>query len=129
MAKNDRLTTKQQGAIRALLYPATPAIPTAAKAAGVSQEPLYRWLREAAAFTAALSDAQGAAIDNAVRQLTALSERAIGVIHRVLIDPNASDSARLRAATIALEMLLRLKDAADFEKRLQALEARDAGEE
>lgn len=124
MATNDRLSTKQMQAIRALLDPATPTLKTAAQAAGVGEGTLYRWMREDAAFTAALSDAQGAAIDNAVRQLTALSERAILVIHRVLIDSNASDSARLRAATVALEMLLRLKDAADFEKRLQALEAR-----
>lgn len=128
MAKNDRLTTRQQGAIRALLDPSTPTIATAAKAAGVSQETLYRWMREDAAFTAALSDAQGAAIDGAVRQLTALAERAILVVHSVLVDRNASDSARLRAATIALEMLLRLKDAADFETRLRALEARDGTE-
>lgn len=125
MSTNDRLTSKQQSAIRALLDPATPTVVLASKAAGVSEATLYRWMRDDDAFATALSDAQGQAIGSAVRQLTALSERAILVIHTVLLDRNASPSARLRAATVALEMLLRLKDSHDFERRLMALEARN----
>lgn len=123
MATDSRLTSKQTAAIRALLDPATPSIAQAAKAAGVSETTLYRWMHEPD-FSAALADAQGQAIGEAVRSLTALSQRAIAVVHSVLNDVNASPSARLRAATVALEMLLRLKDSHDFEVRLRALESR-----
>lgn len=123
MSNYESLTPKQRGAISALLT--APNVVEAAKIAGVSTASIYRWLDESA-FSAALSEAQGRAIDAAVRSLTALAERAIGVIQAALDDPAASHGVRLRAAGLALEMLLRLRDSHDVEQRLAALEGRDA---
>ena len=127
MSNDASITYKQLGAIRALLDPSTPTVELAAKAAGVHTATLYRWMNEAR-FMEALADAQGSAIDDAVRNLTALSQRAILVLHSTLMDKTATPSVRLRAATAALELLLKLKDSADFEKRLRLLERGEARE-
>jgi hypothetical protein len=116
------LTPRQRAAIAALIAPTARGVAGAAEAAGVSETQLYRWMKQPA-FRAALAEAQGAAIEDATRRLTGLAGQAIEVLAKVMADEEATDTVRVRAATSVIELLLRLKDALDFEQRLQALEA------
>lgn len=114
------LNTRQQRAITALLT--TRNITEAATAAQVGERSLYRWLNEPA-FRAALSAAEGAAIDAATRSLLALQSDAIATIESIMNDCEQPGAVRLRAAQSVLDYLLQLRDLRNMENRLAALEA------
>ena len=115
------ISPKQRAAIVALLAPTPRGVAGAAEAAGVSETQLHRWLRQPA-FRTALAEAQEEALQSATRQLTGLAGHAISVMVAIMADKTNSAGVRLRAATSALELLLRLKETVDFERRIAALE-------
>ncbi|MEZ4870416.1 MAG: hypothetical protein R3C14_54305 [Caldilineaceae bacterium] len=119
MAGEKSLTVKQMACVRELML--TPNIADAAKAAGVGERTLYRWLDDAE-FKAALTEAQDAALDAAARRLVAMTEQATAVISEVLADADEKTSARLRAAQIVLDNVLRLVELRDLAQRVAALE-------
>jgi hypothetical protein len=116
----DTLTPKQQRAIAALL--SERSIKDAAKAARVPERTLSRWLGDAA-FANELRGAQLAMISTTIRRLTHITTQAIDTISDVMSN-GANDSVKLRAADIALGRLFDLKQIADFEARIAALERR-----
>jgi hypothetical protein len=120
MAQNGSLTRNQKRAIAALLSHRDVA--AAAQAVGVGTRTLHRWLAEDADFQTALAQAEGAAIDGAVRRLVYLQEPAIMVITQLLADPTVTPSVRLRAALGILDQLIRLRELRNLETRLSKLE-------
>jgi hypothetical protein len=116
-----KLTPTQARAIAALMTAGS--IGEAAKAVKVGERTLRRWLAEDAGFVAALDAAQRQALDAVVRRLTSLSVAAGGVLARVMGDESASSSARVRAADIVLGRFVQLRELAQLEERLTALEA------
>lgn len=126
MTEDGSLTTKKRRAIAGLL--STRTVDEAAKSAGVGARTLARWLAEDDVFRAELRQAEGDAIDNATRQLVNLSEAATAVISDILSDKKVAPGVRLRAATAALDYLLRLRELRNLEERLTTLEERYAQE-
>ncbi|MFN8678786.1 MAG: hypothetical protein U0Z70_20575 [Thermomicrobiales bacterium] len=124
MAGQDRtrehLTPKQKRAIRALL--ATGEIKAAATEADISRDTLYRWLREPL-FLGAVRQAEAEALDELSRLLVRLGRTAVGTIARAMSDPATPAATKVRAADVALSRLLQLRELAQLEARVQALEA------
>jgi len=115
------LTVRQQKAISTLLSSKT--IEQAAKQAGVSRKTLYTWLR-APDFKAALSEATGEVLENAVRRLTALTSKAIDTLESVIDNPKTNTASRIRAATAILDTVLKIRELTVLESELRALEYR-----
>jgi hypothetical protein len=74
------------------------------------------------AFRAALSAAEGDAIDAATRQLISLQDTAIDTLRSVMKSRRSSVRDRLRAATTVLNYLLKMRELRNMEQRLAALE-------
>lgn len=116
------MTPKQAQALRSLL--AKPSINEAAKDAGVNVRTIYRWLEEPV-FKQALIKAEDQAINAATRRLVVISEAAVAVIVSIMADRNVNASTRLRAASVALENLLKLVEVRNLSERIAALEAQN----
>ena len=116
---NPGLTSRQRRAIAALL--SSRDVKAAALAAHVGERTLYRWMGEPG-FRAALSLAEGGAIDGATRRLLTLTDPAITTIALVMADHGNPAGVRLRAAQAVLDYLLRLRELRNIETRLEALE-------
>ena len=114
------LTTRQRRAIAALL--AARNVQAAAKQAAVGERTLHRWLTEPA-FTAALRQAEGQALDAAARRLVGLADGAISVVVSVIMAKETGPAVKLRAAGMVLDSLLKLRELATLEARVVALEA------
>ena len=126
MAENGRnLSTKQHRAISALLC--TKSVGEAAAATGLGERTITRWLAQSD-FRAELTAAEGDLIDVATRRLLQLQGGALDTLEALLVDDGSDVSAgvRLRAAQVALDHLLKLREMRDIEQRLQALEAATA---
>lgn len=72
-----------------------------AREVGVDPTTLRRWRRQPE-FVAAVSEAQGEAIEAAQVRLGGLLDGALSAIESVLADPNAPPAAKLRAAELVL---------------------------
>ena len=114
------LTAAQRRLIPALLTSKT--VKAAALVAKVSERTAYRWLADDANFQAALSQAEGEVIAGAVRALLGLAESAVDCLRDTLDDKELSAGVRIRAAALAIDALLRLRELASVEKRLTELE-------
>ena len=114
------LNHKQQKAIAALL--SSRNVEEAAKAAGVGERTLWRWMSEPE-FAMELTHAEARAIDAATRRLVQLQEGAVDTLQAVLDDRKLAPSIRLRAAAAVLDYLLKLRELRNVEARLGALEA------
>lgn len=112
------VTPVQRRAVEALLT--APSIKAAAEVAGVQRKTLHRWLKDPA-FTAALKEAESAAIASLSRRLAMLGEQAALALDDAL-QPGEDMKNRLRACEIVIGNLLKLKELIDFEQRLQDLE-------
>jgi hypothetical protein len=119
MARRKGLTPRQHRAISALI--AAKSHVEAAEVAGVGERTLYRWLADPA-FRAELSQAEGELIDLATRRLIDLQEAAIDALDETLDAGAASPGVRLRAASLVLDYLLKLRELRTLEKRLSDLE-------
>lgn len=124
MADNGSLSARQQRAIAALL--ASKTVSEAASAASVGERSLYRWLAEDQAFRAELARAEGELLATTTRRLLALQGQAIEALE-YLLTRGESEGVRLRAAQVALELSLKLREQVSIEQRLQALEQAQQG--
>ncbi|HEV2125560.1 MAG TPA: hypothetical protein VGW38_22640 [Chloroflexota bacterium] len=113
------MNQNQARAITALL--SSPTIREAAEAAGVTERTIHRYMQEPA-FQAALREAEGRAIDDAVRQLVGLASDAIETLRMILANPKVSPSVRLRAAAGVLDFMMRMREVRNVEQRLSRLE-------
>ena len=120
------LTINQVRAVSALLE--YPAIQDAAATIGVNRKTITRWL-EQDDFRSALYQAEGAAVDEASRQLLVLSKSAIAALSDVLQRPEQGGAANKRLAAVAiLDQLMRLRERHTTEERLTNLEVAIYGE-
>lgn len=126
MSQNDTgkiLSSKQKMAIEALLSTAT--IDDAAKTADISRSSITRWLREEH-FQNALRDAEKGALKQISRNLIGLANKATNALEDGLGE-DQKINARLRAAEIVIDRLIKLREILDFEERLIKLEERING--
>ena len=113
------LTRHQQRAIPALL--SSRRIEDAAKAVGVSDRQVYRWLKDDD-FRQALTTAEGDLIDGAVRSMLADLGKDLDVIGKIRDDETLSPMIRLRAAVAHVDRLLAWRELRNVELRLDRLE-------
>lgn len=122
MTDKATLTPKQLRAIEALTTAATAGdISQAAELVGINRATIYKWMRQPA-FQAALKQAEGEALESLSRALVAMGEKSTGVLSTVLDDPTAKNPDRLRAVSIVLDSLLKLRELVDLEERVRRLE-------
>ncbi len=122
--KADVLTPQQQKACVALLTETT--IAAAAKAAGVGERTLYRWLDDAT-FAEAYRAARRKAVTQAVARLQQLSSGAVAVLAQVAADKHAPAHSRVAAASKILDLAIKAVELEDVIKRVEALEQRLEG--
>ena len=114
-AKNDHA---REQAILALL--AHPTIPEAAKACGVGEVTLWRWLQEPA-FRDAYRQARRQVLEGAIGSLQQAATEAATTLRALLTAD--SESVRLGACRAILEQAMKGADLLDLEARIAALEA------
>ena len=93
----------------------------AARAAGISVATLMRWQKEPE-FQKALRQARPAALGPAIRRLQQISGAAVTTLGKVMVEPTAPPSTRVRAAEVILNQSAKGIEAEDFEARLAELE-------
>lgn len=111
------LSAKKRRAIEALL--ADPTITRAAKAAGISEATIHRWMAEPI-FAAALDKARRAIFDDAMARLRATTGEAVEALRRNLNCGNPADE--IRAGRAILELHLRISEREELERRIEVLE-------
>jgi hypothetical protein len=114
----DKLDRKTEAAIVALL--AHPTMPDAAKAAGVSETTLWRWLQRDD-FRKRYREAQEKVFDGALGSLHGATTEAVNCLRRNLSCGNPS--AEVHAARTILDYTLRARELFDLEDRIALLEA------
>jgi hypothetical protein len=118
-----KLSGKQYVVIQALLEGLS--VPEAAAVADVSTRQVYRWLSDSPGFSERLADEQEQALYRAGVRLAGLIDAALSALADVLASPEARGANVKRLAAVSvIELLLRWRDAQEFEERLSALEAR-----
>ncbi len=114
----EKLSRRQDAAIVALL--AHPTIPEAAKAAGVSETTLWRWLQRDD-FRKKYREAQDKVFDGALGSLQGASTEAVDCLKRNLTSGTAS--AEVQAAKVILEYTIKARELFGMEARIAQLEA------
>jgi hypothetical protein len=79
-----------------------------------------------AEFEAAYREARRTAFGQSVARLQQASTAAVTTVLKVMLDPNAPASTRLRAAEIVLDTTAKSMELEDLESRLTALERADS---
>ncbi|TVQ62823.1 MAG: hypothetical protein EA378_03145 [Phycisphaerales bacterium] len=118
-APPDGVTHSQEKAIIALL--AEPTIARAARAAGVGERTLHRWMREpvfARAYRAARREAFAQAIAGSHR----IAAAAVQTLARIMVDPGAPYAARVQAAGSLLRFSREAIELDDLAGRVDDLE-------
>jgi hypothetical protein len=116
---SQQLSLKQRKAVEALLT--TGEVKAAAAAVGIHRDTLHRWLKEAP-FQAAVREAEAAALDDLSRVLVGLGRTAIATLHEAMRESGTPAATKVRAADVTLSRLLQLRELAQLEARVQALE-------
>jgi uncharacterized protein YggE len=109
---------KHEQAIAALL--STPTIADAAKAVGLGEKTLRRWLHEDPAFQAAYHDARRQAVQNAVARLQGLLSKATATLDRAMTC--GSSSVEVRAALAVIDQAYRGAELLELADRVAKLE-------
>jgi transposase-like protein len=117
------LTARQQAA--ALALAAGREVKAAAQSCGVGARTLHRW-RRGAAFRARLQELQAELFGLAVGRLCELTGKAADRLGELL--GSKTETVALGAAKAILEAAPQLRDAAELEARLAALEQQLAGD-
>jgi predicted site-specific integrase-resolvase len=111
---------KQEEAIAALLTQRN--IEEAARVAGVAGTTLVRWL-QIPEFQAAYREARRAAFSQSIARLQQASSAAVSVLIKIMVDPDAPTSSRVRAADVVLERASKAIELEDLDQRIAELEA------
>ncbi len=120
----EKYTRKQEQAIIALMT--APTMADAAKAAGISEITLWRWL-QLPAFLQRYREAKRQAFGQAISQLQQAAVDAVRTLRAVATDEEASPSARVSAARAILEIGVKAVEIEDLTARLEELEAKVEG--
>jgi hypothetical protein len=118
----EKLTRTQDQAVAALLL--HPTLATAAKAVGVGEKTLWRWLRDEG-FSAAYREARREAVAQAIARLQQVATEAVDALRGVRSDTAAPAPARVSAAKVMREMAVKAVEVEDLEQRLRQLEANE----
>jgi hypothetical protein len=116
---------KQEEAIAALLTHRS--IEDAAKAVGIAAKTLIRWLKEPG-FAKAYRDARRAAYSQSVARLQQASSAAAATFLKLMVDPNAPATVRLRAADLVFTHGSKAIEIEDIEARVSDLERAAEGQ-
>ena len=118
-SRGSRLTPKQEEAILALMT--NQGVDNAARSIGIGPRTLYRWMNEPA-FDAAYRKARRAAFGPGTARLQQASSAAVTTMLKILVEPTAPASTKLRAADMVLTHGARAIELEDVEARVSALE-------
>jgi DNA-binding MurR/RpiR family transcriptional regulator len=121
----DLLEPKQQRAVVELLN--QPTIRDAAKAAGVAESTLHRWLK-APDFAGAYRAARRDALEQATATLQRIASKAAATLERVMDDPKASNPSKIAAARTALDFAYKANDLAEIAALLDEIKEHDERE-
>jgi len=118
MTASAKLTATQVRALAAMTK--TRTLVEAAKQAGCSEGTLRRWLRSDPRFQAAWREARAALVDDAIGQAQRAATLAVVTLHHLMTTAQ-SDSAKVAAAKILVEIAVKAVERDQFEERLRAL--------
>lgn len=118
MSENVRISTKQKKAIAALMVKRD--MQSAAKAAGVTDRQLRRWMGDPG-FRCELQSASTQATETATRRLATLTAEAIDTLEWAMKKATEHDHARVRAALGVLSAFMKLKEF-ELENRVAIIE-------
>jgi hypothetical protein len=110
---------KKEEAIAALLNQRN--VEDAAKAVGITASTLIRWM-QIPEFAAAYREARRAAFGQSIARLQQASTAAVSTLLKIMVDPNAPASVRVRAADSVLDHSRQAIEIEDVEVRVAALE-------
>ena len=116
------LTARQRKAIPAMLTETT--IKEAAKAAGIGERTLYRWLQEDLAFQQALRAAQDQVVSGAIARMSSGVGDAVDTLLTIINDADERGSTRVNAARILLSEYRALREGHELAERVSNLEIR-----
>ena len=114
-----KFTRKKEEAIAALLTQRN--VEEAARAAGIGTQTLMRWLK-VPEFQAAYREARRAAFSQSIARLQQASSAAATTLLKIMVDPNAPASCRIRAADSVLGHAAKAIEIEDIEARVTELE-------
>lgn len=123
MDEKGTLRPEQRAAIRVLL---TGTVEEAAEAAGRTRTTIYRWLKEPT-FKATLLEAEGEALAALSRALVHLGEKAANALEAVFDNPRETGSVKVRAASVTLAQILKLRELYLLERRVAEMEKKLGG--
>ena len=115
-----KLTPIQERAIVSLLSHAT--MRTAAKAVGVDEATLWRWLQDKD-FHAAYMTARRETVKHAIARLQQISIEAVNTLREVMRDKTAKGSERVSAAKAIIEYSMKAVEIEDLAQRVEELES------
>jgi hypothetical protein len=110
---------KKEEAIAALLTQRN--IEEAAKSIGIGVQTMLRWLK-VPEFEKAYREARRAAFGQSIARLQQASSAAVATLLKIMVDPNAPASTRVRAADSVLDHAKHAIEIEDVEVRVAALE-------
>ncbi len=99
-----QLTKKQAKALGAMLN--CPSIAAAAKACGLGERTLFRYLTDPV-FIACYEDARRAQVGHAVAHLQRMTTTAAVVLEEIMTDPLARSASKIAAARVVLDLIVR----------------------
>ena len=114
-----KFTRKKEEAIAALLTQRN--IEEAARAVGIGTQTLLRWMK-VPDFDKAYREARRAAFSQSVARLQQASGAAVSTLLKIMVDPGAPASTRVRAADSVLDHSAKSIEIEDIEARVAALE-------
>jgi transposase-like protein len=114
-----KFSRKKEAAIAAYLTQRN--IEEAARTAGIGTQTMLRWLK-LPEFQAELREARRAAFSQVTARLQQASSAAVSTLGKIMIDGNAPESARVRAADRVLHHAMHATEIEDIEGRVAALE-------
>jgi len=114
-----KLGRKQEEAIAALLSQRN--IEEAARIVGIATRTLLRWMKDPE-FDAAYRKARRLAFGQSVARLQQASGAAVSTLLKMMVDPAAPASTRVRAADSVLDHAAKSIEIEDIEVRVAALE-------
>jgi hypothetical protein len=120
LGHGEKISRKQDLAIAALLE--MPTTGAAAKAAGVSEQTLWRWM-QVPGFQSQYRVARQRTVEQAIARLQQVAGEAVGVLREIMMDPQNSATPPVLAARSILEFSLKAAEL-DLTVRVEELERR-----
>jgi len=114
-----KLSRNQEKAVIALLT--EPTLQAAAEKVGIGETTLYRWM-QLKEFDEQFRAAKREAFNQAIGRLQQASTMAVDTLCTIMESDTATDSSRVRASEIVLNMSLKAIEMQDIEKRLTEIE-------